>query len=175
MKIKLGCDPEAFLTNVQGQLKSSIGLIGGSKACPRPLFDLGDGYAVQEDNVAIEFNIPPAEGRSQFVKSVAGTLDFLAGMVKDSYGFTIAEISAASFPAEELANPEAHVFGCDPDFNAWTKEVNFKPTAEDKALRTCGGHIHVGYDKSSGLEGTEIIKQMDLHHTLLPLPRDAIG
>ena len=167
MKIMLGCDPEAFLTDVQGQLKSSIGLIGGSKVCPRPLFELGNGYAVQEDNVAIEFNIPPAEGRSQFVQSIQTTLGFLANMVKDQYGFTIAEISAASFPASELENPEAHVFGCDPDFNAWTKDINLKPTADDKALRTCGGHIHVGDDKSSGLEGTEIVKHMDL---LLAVP-----
>jgi hypothetical protein len=167
MKIMLGCDPEAFLVSLDGQLKSSIGLIGGSKACPRPLFELGEGYAVQEDNVAIEFNIPPAKGRSDFVKSVSTTLGFLTGMVKEQYGFTIAEISAASFPEKELENPEAHIFGCDPDFNAWTKEVNFKPTAEDKALRTCGGHIHVGYDRSSGLEGTEIVKHMDL---LLAVP-----
>ena len=47
MKIKLGCDPEAFLINMEGQLKSSIGKIGGSKDWPRPLFDLGDGFAVQ--------------------------------------------------------------------------------------------------------------------------------
>jgi len=45
--IKLGCDPEAFLVDINGQLRSSIGLIGGSKEMPRPLFALGEGYAVQ--------------------------------------------------------------------------------------------------------------------------------
>lgn len=162
MKIKLGCDPEAFLIDINGQLKSSIGLIGGSKEAPRPLLTLGDGYAVQEDNVALEFNIPPAEGRSQFVESIQGTLKYLTDMVKGDYGFTISELSAASFPMEELASPEAFIFGCDPDFNAWTKAVNPKPAAEDKALRSCGGHVHVGYDRSLAA-GTDIIQHMDLH------------
>jgi len=161
MKIMLGCDPEAFLMDVNGQLKSSIGLIGGSKELPRPL-PLGEGYAVQEDNVALEFNIPPAEGRSQFVDSIRGTLNFLTEMVQGEYGFTISEISAASFPEEELSTPEAHIFGCDPDFNAWTKEVNPKPAAADKALRSCGGHVHIGFEKGS-IEEVELIRHMDLH------------
>ena len=109
----------------------------------------------------MEFNIPPAEGRSQFVESISKTLNHLTQMVKNDYGFTLAEISAASFPMEELDSPEAFVFGCDPDFNAWTKAPNPKPAADDKALRSCGGHVHVGYDRSK-LEGTEIIKYMDL-------------
>jgi len=160
MNIKLGCDPEAFLIDLNGQLRSSIGLIGGSKEQPMPL-PLGMGYAVQEDNVALEFNIPPAEGRSQFVESIGLTLKFLTDMVKDQYGFTIAEMSAASFPATELDNPAALVFGCDPDYNAWTGDVNPKPNAVDKALRSCGGHVHIGYDKAS-VDGSSIIRLCDL-------------
>lgn len=161
-KIKLGCDPEAFLVTLDGQLKSSIGLIGGSKVVPRPLFELGEGYAVQEDNVAIEFNIPPAEGRSSFVDSIHRTLDFLTKTVKDQYGFEISRLSAASFPMEELTSPAALEFGCDPDFNAWTKEVNPRPAAEDKTLRSCGGHVHIGYEVGS-IDPTRIIQMCDLH------------
>ena len=162
MKIKLGCDPEAFLIDVQGQLRSSIGLIGGSKEVPRTLLELGLGYAVQEDNVAIEFNIPPAEGRSQFIESIRKTLNYLTQSVSEEYGFGISPLSAASFPPSELESPQAQTFGCDPDYNAWTKEVNPKPSAEDKTLRSCGGHIHVGYDKSV-VDGESIIQMMDLH------------
>jgi hypothetical protein len=160
MKIMLGCDPEAFLLDVRGQLKSSIGLVGGSKECPLPL-PLGEGYAVQEDNVAIEFNIPPAEGRSQFVESINKTLKYLTTAVKDAYGFSISNLSAASFPSSELLSPAAQVFGCDPDFNAWTKEPNPKPQATDKNLRSCGGHVHIGFDKAK-VATEEVIKLMDL-------------
>lgn len=161
MKIKLGCDPEAFLIDIHGQLRSSIGKIGGSKEVPFPLYELGQGYAVQEDNVALEFNIPPAEGRSQFVDSIQKTLNLLTATVQEHYGYSIATMSAASFPDEELADPAAQVFGCDPDYNAWTKERNPRPSAPNKNLRSCGGHVHIGYD-TSALEGTEIIKYCDL-------------
>ncbi len=159
-KLKLGCDPEMFLMDIHGSLKSSIGKIGGSKMDPMPL-PIGPGYAVQEDNVAIEFNIPPAEGRSSFVESIQGTLNYLTAMVKEIYDFDICRLSAASFSAAELDNPEALVFGCDPDFNAWTKGVNPKPMAADKSLRSCGGHVHVGYDKEA-IDPTYVIKLMDL-------------
>ncbi len=162
-KIKLGCDPEAFLIDLNGQLKSSIGLIGGSKDMPRPLFELGLGYAVQEDNVAIEFNIPPADGRSSFIDSISGTLKHLTHMAQQDHGLSISQLSAASFPVSELQNPAALVFGCDPDYNAWTKEMNPRPSADDKTLRSCGGHVHVGYDTNSDLDGTSIIRMMDLH------------
>jgi Phage phiEco32-like COOH.NH2 ligase-type 2 len=160
MKIMLGCDPEAFLVDINGQLKSSIGLIGGSKDYPRPLFDLGDGFAVQEDNVAIEFNIPPAGARQEFVSSIQATLNYLTGMVKDKYGFTLAEISAASFPESELNCEAAFMFGCDPDFNAWTEDINPKPQASDRFLRSCGGHVHVGYNRAE-MPSTNVIKLMD--------------
>lgn len=161
-KLSLGCDPEAFLIDIQGQLKSSIGRIGGSKEQPLPIIGMPAGYAVQEDNVAIEFNIPPAEGRSQFVESIRNTLNVLTAQVEQMHGFKISTISAASFPESELTTPEAFMFGCDPDFNAWTKDVNPKPQAEDKFLRSCGGHVHVGYDKSTA-KPFELIRFMDLH------------
>jgi len=160
MKLLLGCDPEAFLKDVQGTLRSSIGKIGGSKVCPMPL-PLGTGYCVQEDNVALEFNIPPAEGRSQFVDSITKTLNFLSEEVKMMYGYHITTESAASFPAEELLDPNALVFGCDPDYNAWTGQINPKPKAADPNLRSCGGHVHVGCGKA--VDGRKVIQMMDLH------------
>lgn len=160
MQIKLGCDPEAFLMDAQGYLKSSVGLIGGSKMYPLPL-PLGDGYAVQEDNVALEFNIPPASNRSEFVDSISKTLAFLTKVVDENYGLRINQQSAASFSAFELDSPGAQLFGCDPDYNAWTDKVNPRPNAADKSLRSCGGHVHIGYDITKA-GARSVIKMMDL-------------
>lgn len=159
--LKLGCDPEAFLENAMGELRSSIGLIGGSKHAPMPL-PLGDGYAVQEDNVALEFNIPPASNANEFINSINKTLGFLSGVVEEHYGLKIGRMSAASFPESELQSPAALEFGCDPDFNAYTGKKNPKPSAADKNLRSCGGHIHIGYDKSLA-PVDRVIRMMDLH------------
>lgn len=160
-KILLGCDPEMFLCNIQGELKSSIGLVGGSKVDPLPL-PLGPGFAVQEDNVAVEFNIPPASDAKEFINSINQTIRFLGDVVRDNYGLRISPLSAASFPHDQLMDPAALEFGCDPDYNAYTGRRNPRPKADDAALRSCGGHIHVGYDKKA-IDHKRIIRMMDLH------------
>jgi hypothetical protein len=162
MRIKLGCDPELFLADATGKLRASCGKIGGTKERPQALRELGDGYAVQEDNVAIEFNIPPAANAREFQESIQKTLAYLTNGVRNMYNFDIVQLSAASFPKDELDSPAAQVFGCDPDFNAWTGQRNPKPKAEDETLRSCGGHVHVGdYDKKV-IDSRQLIKTMDL-------------
>lgn len=146
--ITCGADPEVFVTDFMGGMRSIIGLIGGSKEAPLPLTELGEGFAVQEDNVAMEFNIPPSATVQDFDDNIRKVLDTLSATVKGKYGFNLCRVSAVSFPDMELQNPAALVFGCDPDFNCWTGAVNPRPNAEDKNLRSCGGHVHVGYDQS---------------------------
>lgn len=160
-RFKLGCDPELFLADLQGQLKASCGLIGGTKEHPQPLPILGDGYAVQEDNVAIEFNIPPAETRREFIDSIAKTMKVLQDGVNNSLGFHLDHRSWAKFPKDQLESEAAKLFGCDPDYNAWTGEQNPKPKAADETLRTCGGHIHVGYSDQY-IEKKRLVKFMDM-------------
>jgi hypothetical protein len=159
-RIKLGCDPELFLIDVTGKLRASCDKVGGSKHDPQPLVELGDGYAVQEDNVAIEFNIPPAESAQQYVESVKKTMLYLGEGMKKMHGFTIVNLSAASFPKDELQHPASQVFGCDPDFNAWTLRKNPRPHAEDPNLRSCGGHVHVGIQ--GDVDPIRLIRCMDL-------------
>lgn len=163
MDFLLGADPEIFLVDAAGALVSSIGKIGGTKEEPKPLA-IGDGYAVQEDNVAIEFNIPPAQSESEFVMCIQNATEFLRNEVLAAQGLAFSQLSAASFPPKELRSPAAKVFGCDPDFNAWTGKRNPKPKAEDKTLRSCGGHLHVGFDGFQSEEDVRrFIKYCDLH------------
>lgn len=158
---QLGCDPELFLADAKGNLKSSVGLIGGSKEQPQPIPVLGEGFAVQEDNVAIEFNIPPASNMREFVDNVSRTMKVLNDGVHASLGFHIVNMSAASFPEEELQSEAAKLFGCDPDFDAWTGKKNPRPKADDPNLRSAGGHVHVGYPVEM-LEPKKLVKYMDL-------------
>jgi Phage phiEco32-like COOH.NH2 ligase-type 2 len=141
-KFSIGADPEVFVGNEAG-LKSIVGTIGGTKTVPLPL-PLGKGYAVQEDNVALEFNIPAARNKRAFVESINLATGFLEKVMKDSYGLQFVKESAAFFPIGELMTREAQEFGCDPDYNAWTGQRNPRPKAPDATLRSCGGHVHVG-------------------------------
>lgn len=148
----IGADPEFFLK--QGnKFVSSIGIIGGSKDNPRPYGSAG--FAVLEDNVAVEFNIPPAHNHTQFINSIQEVLNKLH---QEYPQFEFSTDSAAVFDKEELMHPAAMEFGCDPDYNVWTKEMNERPTASNKDLRSAGGHVHVGTE----LDKIKVIKAMDL-------------
>ena len=154
----IGADPEVFVGDDSGAAKSIIGKIGGTKYAPLPL-PLGDGFAVQEDNVALEFNIPASRSKSEFVSNIMKATDFLEKDVIDRHGLRFLHESAISFPEEEMYSPEAFVFGCEPDYNAWTGKVNHKPKAGDPLLRSCGGHVHIGCKE---FDPAEIIKACDL-------------
>lgn len=157
----LGCDPEMFLVDEDGSLVSSIGRIGGSKRNPRPL-GIGDGYAVQEDNVAVEYNIPPAKSAEEFSANIDKAINAIYEEVRP-HGLAFSHLSAASFPLKELAHPAAMEFGCDPDFNAWEDgSQNPRPRADDDTLRSCGGHVHIGYKFKSKKDVINFIKVVDL-------------
>lgn len=158
---KIGCDPEIFVGNDTGY-KSIIGTIGGTKDFPRPL-EIGEGFAVQEDNVALEFNIPAASTRDEFIERVVTARDFLDTLMRDSFGLQLMKASATYFPKEELLDPRALEFGCDPDYNVWTRKRNPRPKADDATLRSCGGHVHVGYDFADREQSLSMIRAMDYH------------
>ena len=155
LKFTVGCDPEFFL-KYNGAYKSAVGLIGGSKHKPLKLDKKGS--AILEDNVAVEFNTQPATSAEEFRSAINKVLDHLRSKLT---GYEINQDSAAFFPEDELKTPQAQEFGCEPDFDAWRKCTNDKPCAEDKTLRSCGGHIHVG-STIAKKNPIEVIRAMDL-------------
>lgn len=155
MIFSIGCDPEFFLQQ-GGKYKSAVGLIGGSKWEPKPID--GDGHAILEDNVAVEFNIAPATTYEGFRASIHKVLNYL----RENFPvYQFSHESAVSFPPEELNTPQAQEFGCEPDYNAWTGKRNRKPTAKDPNLRSAGGHIHVG-NEIAVKDPVAVIRAMDL-------------
>jgi len=162
MRFSLGADPELFMKDANDAFMSAVGLIGGSKHDPRPL-PIGDGFAVQEDNVAVEYNIPPSNGRDEFVTNIQRAMDYLTDMVGQQ-GLKFVNVSATTeFPLIQLLQPAAMEFGCDPDFNAWQAgKRNPRPKADVHTLRTCGGHVHVGHEFESKESIHDFIKHMDL-------------
>lgn len=156
-QILRGADPELFLRDSSNKPVVSIGLIGGTKQNPR---SIGNGFALQEDNVAVEFNIPPAKSKEEFVKSISFVLDHLAVEVAKQ-GLHLDISPTMEFDIIDLMHPQAMELGCEPDYNAWTGERNPRPFAPD-TLRSSGGHIHIGYENPSIEVSSEIIKAHDL-------------
>jgi len=107
--------------------------------------------AMQADNVNAELNTEAAASFDAFEKSWVGVVSDTEKHIQDQVGDTagLHAIASADFPEDQLQDPEAKIFGCEPDFNAYKLDVNVLPTdAIDLPLRTAGGHIHVGINKA---------------------------
>jgi hypothetical protein len=161
MEFCIGADPEVFVGNNLG-VRSIVGLIGGTKYMPRPLLELGNGFAVQEDNVALEYNIPVSMTREAFTDNIELAMKFLEATIHDMHGLQFVKESAVSFPDDQLQTPASKEFGCEPDYNAWTLKRNPRPKTDDKNLRSCGGHVHIGVDLPSK-QKIKLVRACDLY------------
>lgn len=169
-KITIGTDPEFFL-QTGGRFVSAIPLIEGTKHEPAPL---PNGGTIQRDNVAVEFATDPAKDGEDFVNKVRSCMRDALDMVPSDHNLIVEP--SAEFDEDQLDHPEAQEFGCDPDYNAWTVEMNEKPWCGSSGFRSCGAHIHVGGldDDGVSIPGLEflvdfkgkinMIKGMDLFH-----------
>lgn len=151
----VGADPELFFAHKSGAYASIIGKIGGTKSMPKPI---GNNCFIQEDNVAAEFNIPPAATADKFVESIKYNLSYLESRAKE-LGLKLAITASAEFNSTELQNPAAWEFGCEPDYNAWLLDMNPKPKGVDPNLRSAGGHVHLATED----DPIQTIRAMDLH------------
>ena len=165
MQILIGADPEVFVKNAAGEFRSAWGMIPGTKKAP---FKVPKG-AVQVDGNALEFNIDPAATKAEFVGNIREVYQEMGRMVP---GYNLAIEPVAMFDKAYFdALPEgARELGCDPDFNAWTRQVNERPFTNEP-FRTAAGHIHIGWlppeayadpmDSNHFDDCCEVAKQMD--------------
>lgn len=167
----IGTDPEFFMMEKEtGKLISAIPYINGTKHDPEPLPSGGN---IQRDNVALEFATPPAESGEDFVAKIRNAFMDVFNKIGDNHD--IAALPSADFDQDQLEHEEAKMFGCDPDFDAWTVSVNeAPPLAEISTFRSCGAHIHVGHVEGDGNEflldhpgRISTVKMMDLVHGII--------
>ena len=155
--IKIGCDPELFLEK-NGIIISAEGKIGGTKTDPNPISDKG--HAIQEDNVMIEFNIPASSTKKEFrdnINFVKSHLETLAAL----QGCVLNYSASAELNPDFLQTDQALEFGCEPDYNVYQRLPNLPPDSSTN-LRTCGGHIHIGYENPDQEISENLVKAMDI-------------
>lgn len=144
----IGTDPELFIKEKDtGKYKSAIPFIKGTKDKPDVL-ECGAG--LQRDNVALEFASPPKDNEGDFVKSIQDA--FVNIIKKIPAGHEMVAVPSATFDEDQLDHPEARLFGCSPDYDAYIPAQNPPAYCDDKTFRSCGGHIHAGYVEGSGNE-----------------------
>lgn len=153
--MRLGSDPEVFLQDSQGNPVSAIGYINADKWNPHQIPDMPEGYTLQEDNVSLEYGIPPAASAEEFIDHIDKVMEKSKEYLPN---LSFSKLSCIVFPEDQMKHPLAHVFGCEPDFNAWTKEVNKKPEPPHPFMRSAGGHVHV----ETTQDPFNVIRKMDL-------------
>ena len=153
--MRLGTDPEVFLQDIAGNPISAIGYINADKWNPMQIPDMPEGYTLQEDNVSLEYGVPPSASADEFVQHITAVMEKSKEYLPN---LSFSKLSCIVFPEEQMNHPSAHIFGCEPDFNAWTKEVNKKPEPPHPFMRSAGGHIHVETTK----DPMAVIRAMDL-------------
>lgn len=159
--IYIGADPELFLVNNHGSFVSAIDKFGGTKAEPKKIDDLGT--AVQEDNVAVEYNIIPSATQEEFVQNNFIAIKYIEDRAAE-LGLRTSFVASAKFSEEQLTDMRAITFGCEPDYNVWENKYQTPPALEEDNwnLRTAGGHIHVGYKNPSESASIELVKALDI-------------
>lgn len=161
-----GADIELFLQDKRTkEIISAEGYIPGDKYEPYVFDPTNKYFAVSLDNVSAEFCIPPARSVDEWFANINKSVDFINKTIPND--FCTAAIPSACLDERFLQTANAKRFGCEPDANVWLRKLNPSPKAKNTNLRSCGGHIHIGYDNASN-EGDGfyvkecIIKAMDL-------------
>lgn len=163
--ITIGADPELFLINSEtGAVVSSIGIIPGEKGNAYRSADMPEGYGLEIDNILAEFNIPPTRTKEEFIEAISYMKNYIKKFIK-AKNKKLDILCKASMMVDEdqLQSPEAKLFGCSVDYNAYTEEPNPKPQGERTNLRSAGFHIHIGYDNNNVDTSLLLIKYLDMY------------
>ena len=153
LKLTLGSDPEFFFMR-DGKPFPACGLIGGTKERPRSTPFGG----VLEDNVMGEVTTIPTRAYARgaedaWVRHQSMPVEFLNSIATQT-GMALDRIRSSYEFSGDILNyfgEKARQFGCDPDFNAYTGRKN--PTPDSRSnLRTCAGHIHLGYPDAGDMQ-----------------------
>ena len=152
----IGADPEMFLRDTgSGGVTPACGLFGGTKGSPIPIEGItAEGFGLQEDNVMLEFNVPPATNEVMFDQHIGEALDRIDNLIRVRYPNLCMDFHPARrFTPDQLDSPQAQEFGCAPEFNAYRQGAPVPPVMrrflrdDDGAeWRFAGGHVHIGYE-----------------------------
>ncbi len=155
--MRLGSDPEVFLINPVGKHIAINGIINAGKNNPMQIKDMPKGFTLQEDNVALEYGIPPAATAEEFDKYIQQVMDKSRTFLPEGLDFS--KLSCTVFEDDQLMHPMSRKFGCEPDYCAYTLEPNPSPMPPCEGMRSAGGHIHVETEDCP----YEVAKSMDFH------------
>jgi hypothetical protein len=151
--IKVPCEPQAgadvelFVANKDDEgIIPCVGLIEGTKEKPFRPPAMPEGYTLQEDNVMLEFNIPPVTEGYMGREVVAYARKMVVRALEPLNLKPMWHVPVWKFKPEQLTSKQAQIIGCEVDYDAYTGGTARTNTPALTEFRSCGGHIHLGGD-----------------------------
>jgi hypothetical protein len=167
-----GSDPEIFVVNANGGIACPVEML------PRPkeVLNLGPEGGVNRDGIAFELNPAPSSDPAVVAANMAKLLQIGVGRLSDAGLHIVQSLSAT---IDDDMPPDAYEFGCNPDYNAYTKEeYRCKLNPRKYLKRFAGGHISMGIDIPMTFDQVcELVKLFDFYaglRALFYIPRDEV-
>lgn len=157
----IGSDPEVFLQDRETkEIVSAIPYVMGDKHEPYQIPDLPKGCCIQTDNIMVEYCLPATKSPEEFVENLELCKQFTNDIIPANLEVVIK--ASGRLNEKYLKDKKSQQFGCDPDFNAWADGFQNESPSNKTNLRTCGGHIHIGYNNHSMDKSMQLIKALDI-------------
>lgn len=186
IRCNLGGDPEFFVANKRGQVLNADRFFPG-KDNPMRVGESEGKCRLFFDGIQGEMAYGPAHCREVISGRIRAVLMMVHNLIKENK-VILKPSSRIQRSVINQADPEARIFGCAPDFNAYTRSVNTcEMDASRHPFRYAGGHLHFGTSmrlevmskanpEKFMVEEEEmhlrLIKMMDLLITIPTLPLD---
>jgi len=145
-KPTMGGDPEFFIADAQGKIINADRFLP-SKHEPLEIEDVSDGRRNKVFFDGIQAEIAPhySHCRELLIDNIFKCISKVATLIPSDFKFVMRPSARIRKSIIESADPEARIFGCEPDFNAYTCGINtVEMDASRHPFRYAGGHMHFG-------------------------------
>lgn len=143
--ITIGTDVEFFVVDEDMNSVSVEGKLGGTKAEP---LSIGNDCYRQEDNVNAEFCMGPVKfgEKDKFISQIQYCRE-KGNEILAEFNLHLLAGSSREIPEHYLQTEQTRTFGCDPSYCVYTQGISEIPGPDEVGnLRTCGFHLHVGFE-----------------------------
>lgn len=162
MSHKTGCDIEFFITS--GESLHAKSIVPASAIC-----EYGKDFPAEYthgrmhwDNVLMEICPNAAEDEGMFVSNIEHMKENMMADIRAGH-CQLAGYASAYLSHDLMKHETASKFDCNPDINAYTRQIHRTRAKTAGNLRTAGGHVHIGVGKLSGSEQVLLTKLCDMY------------
>jgi len=155
-----GSDPEFMLVDEEGEIRSAIDIVNGTRENPIQK----NGASFCYDNVLAECRIQPAKNKAEVLRFTKKALKTFNELVRPH---RLLAKAAANYSQEQLRCKAAKIAACESVWCAYTmREVELKNTlnlVRTGTLRTTGGHVHIGTNLGKDhIQSVMLVRMLDL-------------